>query len=106
MHPSMRVFASVAVLLTASLMAVPVAAVENPGADASANVPAASPAMQQLMRMAGFLSRLGQFSVALQSGYDVVQDSGQKIEFGERRELVLVRPNRLRVDIERSDGDV
>jgi hypothetical protein len=57
-----------------------------------------------LMQMADTLSRLPAFSVRIDSNYDVVQASGQKIEFGERRQLILNRPNRLRVDTERSDG--
>jgi hypothetical protein len=31
-------------------------------------------------------------------GFDAVQDSGQKIEFGETRKVVLRRPDRLRID--------
>jgi hypothetical protein len=58
-----------------------------------------------VMRMANFLAQLKQFSVTLESGYDVVQESGQKIEFGERRKITVARPDRLRVDAERSDGD-
>ncbi|TFW27168.1 DUF2092 domain-containing protein [Massilia horti] len=56
------------------------------------------------MRMAGYLSGLPRFSVNVVSDYDAVQASGDKIEFGERRELVVERPNRLRVDTVRSDG--
>jgi hypothetical protein len=44
-------------------------------------------------------------SVMSQSGYDVVQESGQKIELAERRKLTLVRPDRFRVDAEGADGD-
>jgi hypothetical protein len=70
-----------------------------PAADADARA-----ARAILMRMADTLSRLPAFSVRVDSSYDVVQASGQKIEFGERRQLILSRPNRLRVDTERSDG--
>ena len=38
------------------------------------------------------------------SGYDVVQSTGQKIEFGETRRLMLVRPDRLRMEEVSSDG--
>lgn len=62
------------------------------------------PGMEPLLRMANFLAQMKQFSVVLDSGYDVVQESGQKIEFGERRALTVVRPDRLRVDVKRSDG--
>ncbi len=105
MQTSIRVIATGAMLLTAWVAAVAPGAADDPPNDApNADAAMASPAMEQLMRMADFLSQLGQFSVTLQSGYDVVQESGQKIEFGERRELVLVRPDRLQVDVERSDG--
>jgi hypothetical protein len=61
--------------------------------------------MEQLLRMANFLSKLEQLSVGWRSGYDVVQESGQKIEFGEQREMTLVRPNRFRVNARTSDGE-
>lgn len=57
-----------------------------------------------LMRMASFVSSAPRFSVSLTTSYDTLQASGQKIEFGERRKLVLNRPARLRVETERSDG--
>ena len=63
------------------------------------------PSMDQVLRMASFLAQLKQFSVTIESGYDVVQESGQKIEFGERRQLTVARPDRFRSDVERSDGD-
>jgi hypothetical protein len=62
-------------------------------------------AMAILKRMAEFLAQTPQFSVKLRVGYDVVQTSGQKIEFGERRKLTLRRPDRLRIEHEQSDGD-
>ena len=58
-----------------------------------------------LMRMADFLSKTPRFSVNIREGYDVVQESGQKIEFSETRKLTVSRPDRLRVDVEQSDGD-
>lgn len=57
-----------------------------------------------LMRMADFLSKAQRFSVGVRGGYDAVQASGQKIEFGETRKVTLSRPDRLRVEGERSDG--
>ena len=33
-----------------------------------------------------------------------MQDTGQKIAFGERRRVTLSRPDRLRVEVEESDG--
>jgi hypothetical protein len=57
-----------------------------------------------LMEMARYLATLPAFSVRMTDNYDVVQPSGQKIEFGETRKIIAQRPNRLRVDTERSDG--
>jgi hypothetical protein len=58
-----------------------------------------------LMSMAEFLAGIPQFSVNLKGGYEVVQDSGQKIEFGESRRVIVSRPNGLRVEVEHSDGE-
>ncbi len=58
-----------------------------------------------LNKTADFLSKAGQFSVTIRSGYDAIQSSGQKIEFGEIRKVTLKRPDRFRSDIERSDGE-
>ena len=58
-----------------------------------------------LMRMAEFLANAPRFSVNLRDNYDVVQASGQKIEFGETRKVTVSRPNGLRVESEHSDGD-
>ena len=57
-----------------------------------------------LMRMAEFVGGAKGFSVNIRGGYDAVQASGQKIEFGETRKVTLSRPDRLRVEGERSDG--
>jgi hypothetical protein len=57
-----------------------------------------------LTRMAEFLGGAHGFSVTVRAGYDAVQRSGQKIEFGETRKVTLSRPDRLRVEGERSDG--
>ena len=50
------------------------------------------------------LSQAQRFSVTLDIGFDAVQDSGRKIEFGETRQIVLRRPDRLRVDATKRDG--
>jgi hypothetical protein len=61
-------------------------------------------AREILMRMAEFLKSAQRFSVTVRGDYDAVQTSGQKIEFGEMRKVTLSRPDRLRVEGERSDG--
>ena len=58
-----------------------------------------------LTKMADVLSQAPGFSVTVRSSYDSIQEDGQHIEFGERRNILLQRPDRLRVDVERSDGD-
>src|SRR3954447_26537732 len=57
-----------------------------------------------LMRMAEYLAKAESFSLTMDAGYDVVQESGQKIEFDEVRHIVLDRPDDLRIDIERGNG--
>jgi hypothetical protein len=54
--------------------------------------------------MASFLAKAPRLSVTIDCAYDVLQDSGEKIEFGERRVVVLRRPDRARVDVTRRDG--
>lgn len=77
-------------------------------APAAKEAPAASPsqvlAREILMRMAAYLGGAKGYSVSLRAGYDAVQKSGQKIEFNENRKVTLSRPDRLRVEGERSDG--
>ncbi len=62
-------------------------------------------AMEILMRMANYLAQAQSFSVNVRSGYDAIQEDGERIEFGEQRRVQLQRPDRLRVDVERSDGE-
>ncbi|MDX9974819.1 MAG: DUF2092 domain-containing protein, partial [FCB group bacterium] len=61
--------------------------------------------MALLKRTADFLSQCPQFSVTIHTGYDVVQKSGRKVEFGDILKVTLRRPNGFRADIERSDGE-
>jgi hypothetical protein len=58
-----------------------------------------------LMSMAEFLAKTPRFSVSLTNNYEVLQESGQKIEFGESRKITVSRPNGLRVEVEHSDGE-
>ena len=61
-------------------------------------------AMGVLKRATTFLAQAKGFSVTIDAGFDAVQDSGQKIEFGETRKVVLRRPDRLRIDDTKRDG--
>lgn len=60
-------------------------------------------ARDRLLEMARFLGNADKFSVAMRVAYDVVQPNGQKIEFGELRELAVQRPDRVRI-IESAGG--
>ena len=60
----------------------------------------------QLIDMAKKIAETQQFSVTMHMGYDVVQESGQKIEFSEIRKLTIERPNHMRTYVEQSDGDI
>ena len=74
------------------------------GVEAQAVTPSPDQARAILMRMGEFLAGTSSFSVSVRGSYDAVQKSGQKIEFGESRTVTLSRPDRLRVEGERSDG--
>jgi hypothetical protein len=78
-----------------------------PGKPAPAAAPVTETQAQAsaiLTRMADFLAGTQRFSVSLNAGYDAVQKSGQKIEFGDTRKVTVSRPDRLRMEGERSDG--
>ncbi len=57
-----------------------------------------------LQRAAQHMADAARFSVTIRDGYDAVQANGQKIEFGDQRQVLVNRPNQLRVDVVRSDG--
>jgi len=62
-------------------------------------------AKEILLTMAEFMGKMPDFSVSLRSSYDAIQEDGQYIEFGEQRHILLQRPDRLRVETIRSDGE-
>jgi hypothetical protein len=57
-----------------------------------------------LMRMADFLSKSPRMSVTVHSSYDAIQGEGDKVEWNDIREVILSRPDRLRINTQRSDG--
>lgn len=61
-------------------------------------------ARTRVMEMAGFLAAADKFSVTVRAGYDVVQENGQKVEFGEIREISIQRPDKIRVEEMASHG--
>jgi hypothetical protein len=85
-------FCAVSLIVVSSLA--PAWAAVEPQADARAI----------MMRMAEFLSNAQRMSVTLHGAYDALQPEGYKVEWNEVRTVTLSRPNRLRIDSERSDG--
>ena len=61
-------------------------------------------AAELLSGMADYLAGLPGFRMSLVASYDTVQESGEKIEFNEMRQITVSRPNLLRVEQQRSDG--
>ena len=57
-----------------------------------------------LKRSADFIAESRSFSIAVEYGFDVVQASGQKIEFGGTRKITARRPDRARIEFARRDG--
>jgi hypothetical protein len=104
LRQALRAAGAAALLLAAGVAyaQTPVPAKKAPAATVVSESQAQANAI--LMRMADFLGGTQRFSVNVSGGYDAVQTSGQKIEFGELRKVTLSRPDRLRVEGERSDG--
>ena len=90
-----------------ALLLVLLATMATPSLGARENAPLQRDpkAMTLLEKMALFLAGTQRFSVDIRSGYDVVQKSGQKIEFGEVRQIKVSRPDHLRIEIERGNGE-
>ena len=61
-------------------------------------------AVTLLKRSADFIAGSRSISIAVEYGFDVVQTSGQKIEFGGTRKLMARRPDQARIDFTRRDG--
>ena len=93
--------------LALSVMTLMTMMVQVLGAQEQNSTPSASEqrAMSVLKNMSQYLAQAQNFSVTIRDGYDAVQQSGQKVEFGEVRKVTVSRPDRLRIDVERSDGE-
>jgi hypothetical protein len=76
----------------------------SPAAEAVAE-PAVDDAALGLVRAAiGLLQSQPSFSVTIESSHDALQPSGEKLEFGVTRRVLLRRPDRLRVEAEPREG--
>lgn len=97
MHASRQLVAIIVSAAALLLVPVgPVSAADEGSVDAKA--------MKSIEGMSDFLAGTKQFSVTLDVAYDVMQDWGQKLEFGETRVVTVRRPDRLRVDTTDRDG--
>jgi hypothetical protein len=61
-------------------------------------------ALALLKRSTDFIAGSRSIRLAFEYGFDVVQSSGQKIEFGGTRKVLARRPDRARVEFTRRDG--
>lgn len=61
-------------------------------------------ALSVLNRSADFISKSDRLGVKVEIGYEAVQETGEKIEFGSTNSYIIQRPDKVRVDIERRDG--
>jgi hypothetical protein len=67
--------------------------------------PAIDPeALRVLETATNHFARMKRFVVVAEVGFDVVQDNGQKIEFGGVRTTLVQRPNQARINSRRRDG--
>jgi hypothetical protein len=57
-----------------------------------------------LQRSTDYLQEMQGFRFIAHVGFDVLQENGQKIEFGSKREVAVRRPDRFRVDFEKRKG--
>jgi len=80
------------------------AALSAGAAQAQAPGATAPDARALLLKMASLLGSTPRLSVTAHASYDAVQASGQKIEWNEVRTLTLRRPDRLRMEAEKSNG--
>ncbi len=92
---------ALSLLIIVGLLAAPAFAQTEGDAKQSA----APDAREILKRMGYFLAIAPVLSVTVRAGYDVVQESGQKIEFGEVVTYTVKRPDRFRVEGQKSNGE-
>lgn len=62
-------------------------------------------ALAILKKANDFLAQAQHFSVNVEDGYDSVQDSGAKIEYGASRKYTIRRPDRVRLDTDQRNGN-
>ena len=88
-------------VVTLTFMTVSVLSDQKQG---STQPPSELQAVSILKNMSEYLAHTERYSVTIRDGYDVVQESGHKIDFGEFRIVAVSRFDRLRIEVVRSDG--
>lgn len=89
------------ILAMASLPGAGIASAAEEQAGAPAPLTESQVKAKQIMdAMARQIGGSERFSVDLVAGFEVVQASGQKIEFGEKRRVSVSRPDKLRIESE------
>jgi hypothetical protein len=95
-------------LSAALLLGAPLASAEEPAAPAAPPAEAESlvdaDALEVAKKALGFLRDQKRFSFTAESGYEVVQSGGERLEFGAVKHYTVERPNRVRVESEERDG--
>jgi len=81
------------------------AEVEATRARRAARKAATKEAMAMLQAMSDFLAAQESLRFEADIAYDSVQRTGHKLEFGGTRSMVLRRPDRLRIEAERRNGE-
>lgn len=85
------------------------AAAQEPAEPAPAPTEALSPidpaALASVSRAGDFLREAERFGFSSDSGYEVLQEDGSKLEFGSARRYLVQRPNHVRVETEPREGD-
>jgi len=92
------------IFLLSMILTLALAAILNAAVIAAEPKQGEAEAMAVLNRMTEFIAQAKRFSVTADIGFDVLQDSGERIEFGETRRITLRRPDRLRVDETKRNG--
>jgi hypothetical protein len=57
-----------------------------------------------LKRSTAFMAKATEFKITTEFGFDVVQETGQKLEFGAHHEVTIRRPDKAHLEFSRRDG--
>ncbi len=77
---------------------------DKPEAETTADPNIDENAVALLKEMTSKVAGLQEFMVTLETGFDVLQPTGQKLEFGSRRTATIRRPDRARFTYEERSG--